>query len=163
MATTAGTADIDQKYLTFSLGEEEYGIPVAQVTGIVKVEELIEVPHSVAWFPGLMDVRGQIMPVVDLKLRLGLQRAAGEERGQRAIIVEIEGHRITLMVDAVYHVHRFSQESIDAGPPSIKDGSGQFMLGVGKRENSFVVLINVTRLFEGEELAHLSSAASELK
>ncbi len=65
--------EIQQKYLTFMLGEEEYGIPVLQVAEIVKVENLIKIPHSRNYFLGLMDIRGKVLPIVDLKRKLAIQ------------------------------------------------------------------------------------------
>lgn len=151
--------EIDEKYLTFCLGEEEYGVPVKQVTGIVKIDDLIAVPHSADYFIGLLDVRGRVMPVVDLKIKLDLPVTQTNHGGERAIIIEFGIHRIALQVDAVHSVNKFPLESIDAGPPSIKDSSGHYVTGVGKLEDNFVVLINLENLFEDEELKNLFKAS----
>ena len=175
--------EIQQKYLTFMLGEEEYGIPVLQVAEIVKVENLIRIPHARNYFLGLMDIRGRVLPIVDLKRKLLIQteESTGDEKpaasakstpgkqgpavvgkGQldRAIIISIQGRRVGLAVDQVSHVVRFPPENIDPGPPSLKSAASKFVTGVGKNEEEFVVLMNLNHLFTEEELTGLFSGAA---
>ncbi len=172
--------EIQQKYLTFMLGEEEYGVPVLQVAEIVKVENLIRIPHARQYFLGLMDIRGRVLPIVDLKLKLSIQTEDPSEAGaksgtgesdaanqsggapelDRAIIIEIQGRRIGLAVDQVSHVVRFPPENIDPGPPSLKTAASKFVTGVGKNDEEFVVLMNLNHLFSEEELSGLFSGAA---
>lgn len=178
--------EIQQKYLTFMLGEEEYGVPVLQVAEIVKVENLIHIPHARDYFLGLMDIRGRVLPIVDLRLKLAIQgpeaatgveteepaATAGSVEGaagtsakatprlDRAIIIEIQGRRIGLAVDQVSHVVRFLPENIDPGPPSLKTAASKFVTGVGKNDEEFVVLMNLNHLFSDEELSGLFSGAT---
>ncbi|MEQ9364636.1 MAG: chemotaxis protein CheW [Leptospirales bacterium] len=169
-AQTADRAheEIQQKYLTFMLGEEEYGVPVLQVAEIVKVENLIRIPHARQYFLGLMDIRGRVLPIVDLKLKLAIQTRDSDEADQsasnqtldRAIIIEIQGRRIGLAVDQVSHVVRFPPENIDPGPPSLKTAASKFVTGVGKNDEEFVVLMNLNHLFSEEELSGLFSGAA---
>ncbi|MCR9145380.1 MAG: chemotaxis protein CheW [bacterium] len=162
--------EIQQKYLTFMLGEEEYGVPVLQVAEIVKVENLIRIPHARQYFLGLMDIRGRVLPIVDLKLKLSIQTqdeqnpqaaaATSNTSLDRAIIIEIQGRRIGLAVDQVSHVVRFPPENIDPGPPSLKTAASKFVTGVGKNDEEFVVLMNLNHLFSEEELSGLFSGAA---
>lgn len=145
-------SEIDQKYITFSLGEEEYGIPVLQVLEIVKVEELIQIPHAQEYFMGLMDIRGQVLPIINLKKKLGIHLESSESDMDRAIIIETGGKKVGLMVDRVSHVIRFPPESIDTGPPSVKTASSRFIFGVGKNKDQFVVLMNLENLFTSDEM-----------
>lgn len=155
MTHAGANSEIDQKYLTYMLGEEEYGIPVAQVVEIVKLENLIEVPHALQYFKGLMDIRGRVLPIVDLKTKLGLDSEFDAHDGERAIIIELNGRRVGLAVDEVHHVDRFPPENIDPGPPSIKNASSRYVTGVGKSKDDFVVLLNLQFLFEEKELEYL--------
>lgn len=153
----SGIEEIEQKYLTFFLGEEEYGIPVLQVQEIVRIEKLIRLPHARDYFLGLMDIRNRVLPIVDLKARLAIQSEDEDRRGEgdRAIIIEIQGRRIGLAVDQVSHVVRFPPESIDPGPPSLKSSASRFITGVGKSNDEFVVLMNLNHLFSEDELSGL--------
>ncbi|MCB1308125.1 MAG: purine-binding chemotaxis protein CheW [Leptospiraceae bacterium] len=146
--------EIEQKYLTFILGEEEYGVPVLQVKEVVKVENLIPIPHSRRYFRGLMDIRGRVLPVIDLKQKLGIDPGESQAQ-QRAIIIEVQNKRIGLAVDQVSHVVRFPPENIDPGPPSLKSATSKFVTGVGKNRDEFVVLMNLENLFADDELAGL--------
>lgn len=169
-STDRAHEEIQQKYLTFMLGEEEYGVPVLQVAEIVKVENLIRIPHARNYFLGLMDIRGRVLPIVDLKLKLAIQTqdhhqhpdqpGATSKSLDRAIIIEIQGRRIGLAVDQVSHVVRFPPENIDPGPPSLKSAASKFVTGVGKNDEEFVVLMNLNHLFTEEELSGLFSGAT---
>jgi len=150
--------DALQKYITFSLGEEEYGVPVLQVHEIVKMDEIIKIPHSFDYFMGLMDIRGKVIPVIDLKKKLGIQfndfesQDENTENSRRAIIIDAYGKRIGLAVDRVSHVNRFPPESIDSGPPAVKSSANRYIAGVGKYKDQFVVLMSLSNLFTPEEV-----------
>ncbi len=151
-------AEIKQKYITFSLGEEEYGIPVLQVLEIVKIDDLIHIPHARDYFVGLMDIRGQVLPIIDLKKKLGIHLESLRGDMDRAIIIQTGGKKIGLLVDKVSHVIRFPPENIDTGPPSVKSASSRFIFGVGKNKEQFVVLMNLENLFTQEEIEGLFSS-----
>ena len=146
----------EQKYITFSLGDEDYGVPVTQVLEIVRMENLIRVPHSIDYFLGMMDVRGQVIPIVDLKKKLHMDFLT--EKPERAILIETGGRKIGLAVDRVTHVKNFSTDTIDEGPPVLRGGSARHVLGVGKTGDQFIVLITLEGLFTQEELAQIFGA-----
>ena len=152
-----------QKYITFSLGEEEYGVPVLQVHEIVKMDEIIKIPHSYDYFMGLMDIRGHVIPVIDLKKKLGIQFGDSENidsiATRRAIIIDVYDKRIGLAVDKVSHVNRFPPESIDSGPPAVKSSANRYIAGVGKFKDQFVVLMSLTNLFTPEEVDNIFGKA----
>ncbi|MCB1138561.1 MAG: purine-binding chemotaxis protein CheW [Leptospiraceae bacterium] len=148
-------SEVEQKYIVFSLGEEEYGLPVLQVHEIVRLSEIIKVPHSREYFMGLMDIRGKVLPVINLKKKLGIHLEDRETVLDRAIILETAGRRVGLSVDRVSHVVRFAAEEIDSGPPTVKTVSTRFITGVGKHKDRFVVLMNLEHLFSDEELEEL--------
>lgn len=154
---TKASSEVKQKYITFSLGDEDYGIPVLQVIEIVKIDNLIHIPHAMDYFMGLMDIRGHVLPVINLKKKLGIHLESQDTQMDRAIIIETAGKKIGLAVDKVSHVTRFPPESIDAGPPTVKNASTRFIAGVGKHQDQFIVLMNLENLFSAEELAGLFS------
>ncbi len=151
----SATSEIRQKYITFSLGEEEYGIPVLQVLEIIKMDNLIQIPHSKDYFMGLMDIRGQVIPIINLKKKLGIHLESSEDIVDRSIIIETNGRKVGLAVDRVSHVIRFPPDAIDMGPPSVKSASSRFIFGVGKHKDQFVVLMNLESLFSTEEIEDL--------
>jgi purine-binding chemotaxis protein CheW len=148
----SAVAEIKQKYITFSLGDEEYGIPVLQVLEIIKMDNLIQIPHARDYFMGLMDIRGQVVPIINLKKKLGIHLDTLDTRMDRSIIIQSGGKRVGLAVDRVSHVIRFPPESIDTGPPTVKTASSRFIFGVGKARDQFVVLMNLENLFSSDEV-----------
>ncbi len=155
--TRTATDDIQQKFITFSLGEEDYGIPVLQVLEIVKIDTLINLPHSRDYFIGLMDIRGTVIPIINLKRKLGIHIDSTDDKSDRAIMIHAGGKRIGLAVDKVSHVHDFPPDSIDSGPTTIRSASNRFITGVGKIKDQFIILLNLENLFTAEELAGLST------
>lgn len=153
MRAEAKNTEVEQKYITFSMGDEDYGIPVMQAHEIVRIEELIDIPHSKSYFMGLMDIRGIVLPIIDLRKKLGIGSETDSSALDRAIVIETAGRRVGLAVDRVSHVIRFNPENIDAGPPTIKSASTRFITGVGKHQDRFVVLMNLENLFSAEEMA----------
>ncbi|MCB1324230.1 MAG: purine-binding chemotaxis protein CheW [Spirochaetales bacterium] len=149
--------EIRQKYLTFLISEEEYGMPVSQVVEIIRVSELVRIPHAHDYFEGLMNFRGRPLPVLSLARRLGMEDSPEPAEGRRAIVIQIHGRRLGLVVDQVRQVVSFPPEQIDPGPPSLKGQSSRYVLGIGKGAGEFVVLMNLEALFGREEVAGLAA------
>lgn len=150
-------AHLDTKFITFAMGEEEYGVPVLQVVEIVRREQLIPVPHARPELLGLMDIRGTVLPLINLRTRLGL--GADRPDGDRAIVMDIGGRRVALAVDRVSHVESFPEEMVDTGPTAMRSASSRFILGVGKKSDRFVILLDLRELYSTEELRQLSGPA----
>lgn len=154
---TPTASDLDSKYITFTMGEEEYGVPVLQVVEIVRKETVIAVPHAREELIGLMDIRGAVLPLINLRTRLGLGRDVPE--GDRAIVMEIAGRRVALAVDQVAHVESFTDDMVDTGPTAMRSSSSRFMIGVGKKADRFVILLSLEDLFTDDELRELAGRA----
>lgn len=144
-----GISKIEQ-YITFSVGGEDYGVPVLEVLEIVRIENLIKVPHGRDYLLGMMDIRGQVLPVIDLKTKL--QMEAMDSHPERAIIMQIGARKIGLGVDSVSHVRSFSSDNIDEGPPVLRSGSSRHIIGVGKSGDQFIVLMSLSKIFSPEEV-----------
>lgn len=149
--------DLEQKYISFRLGEAVFGVSVLQVIEIVKIENMITIPHAHKYFLGLMDIRGSVVPVVDLSTKLEIESdnhklVSGAET--RAIITEIGDKRVGLGVDKVTHVMQFPPQDIDRGASPIKGSSGRCVIGVGKHREDLVVLMDLRNLFTTEEVGN---------
>lgn len=143
------------KYVIFTLDEEEYGFDVLKVLEIVRLENLIQIPHSKEYFMGMIDIRGKVIPVIDLKKKL-LIHQENSEKPDKLIIVEIQNKKIGLAVDKVLNVIDFTSEEIDLGPPAVKSFHTKYIYGIGKKQDKFIVLINLSNLFSEQELQTLS-------
>lgn len=140
----------EQKFITFSLGDEDYGIPVLEVLEIVRIENLIRVPHARDYLMGMMDIRGHVIPILDLRKKLQMENLDGAR--ERAILIAVGTRRVGLAVDRVAHVRSFTSDSIDEGPPVLRSASNRHVIGVGKSGDQFIVLMSLENLFAADEV-----------
>ena len=142
----------EQKYsnsevqlVIFKLGREEYGVSILQVQEIKRISDITRVPHTPDYIKGVINLRGSVLPVIDLKNRLNLAQQAITE-DTRIIIVKVEELSIGMVVDAVSEVMTISQENIDS--PEVVAGSisANYLSGVGKLENRLLILLNLEEI-----------------
>ena len=152
------------KYMTFQLAREEYGLEILKVREIIGLMEITRVPRTREFVRGVINLRGKVIPVVDLRLKFGMEKC--EATDQTVIIVvqcSVDGRALTmgLLVDQVLEVL-----SIDAGQiepaPSLAHAQldEEFILGVGKHEKRIVFLLDIARILSTDEAKELSRAAS---
>lgn len=152
----------ESQYVTFSLAEECFAVPVEVVREILDHEEPFRIPHGPNYLLGLRDVRGQGVPVIDLRLRLGMSRTEKTPHTRILVIdVPIEGRSLTLglLADRVFEVTSFSSDAIEAAPDIGVRWPSDYIAGVVRRSSDFVVIVNLTRLFTGTDMRSLSSVA----
>ena len=150
-------------FVTFSLGNEIFAVPVEVVREILDHEEPFRIPHGPDYLLGLRDVRGQGVPVIDLRLRLGM--SATEKTPHTRILVldvPVEGRVLALglVADRVYEVVPFQREQIETAPDIGIRWRSDYIAGVVRRDGGFVVIIDLARLFSdsGSALAGVTPA-----
>jgi len=150
------------KYLTFVLGNSEYGVPVQKVREIIKVMEITSVPQVAPYVKGVINLRGKVIPVVDLRVKFGLDEAAYTDR--TCIIVVDMALRSTValvgvVVDSVSDVVSISEGEIEEAPEVAEhDGSG-CVEALAKVKGSVKIIVNLDRLF-GTDAAELATAGA---
>ncbi|MGZ3442216.1 MAG: chemotaxis protein CheW [Polyangia bacterium] len=117
--------------LTFVVGGEVYGVEILSIREIIKLREITEVPRAPRFLLGVVTVRGLVLPVVDLRLRLRLD-AAPLGRNTRILVVMHKGERFGLLVDEVRGVERFADSQIEPPPPSLAPSEAPFLSGIGR-------------------------------
>ncbi|MBN2972183.1 chemotaxis protein CheW [Roseomonas aeriglobus] len=156
----------DVQVVVFGLGEEEFGLPVTSVREILDHRTAYRVPNAPAWFLGLTDVRGQSVPMVDLRVRLGLA-AVEPTLATRILVVEVavagrEPLLLGLVVDRVLDVSTFAADAVEASPDIGGRWRSEQIEAILRRGGGFVALLDAARLFgaDGSEaLASLVLAA----
>lgn len=144
------------QYMTFKLGNELFAIGVAQVREVLEVSQITRVPTAPAYLRGVVNVRGQATPVADLRLKFGL--AAVPDTVHTRIIVmelEIDGEAVILggVADSVHEVIELEPGSIDPPPRIAMRWRSEFIQGMGKRGDDFIIILDVNQVFSSEELA----------
>ncbi len=134
----------------FQLDHELFGLDIFKVAEITKIMEITKVPRSLPFIEGIINLRGKIIPVLDLRQRLGFPPVKYGENG-RIVIVRMEKRRIGLLVDAVSEVAGISRETIEAVPPATLQIDSEFIEGIGHLGSSLVILIRLEKLLTREE------------
>jgi purine-binding chemotaxis protein CheW len=150
LAQTTGHAAAAGKYLTFRLDGEDYGIEILKVREIIGRMDITRVPQTREFVRGVINLRGKVIPVLDLRAKFGLPPAA--ETAQTCIIVVDVGTLMGLLVDAVQEVHDIPADKLEP-PPRLGQGVGaDLLLGLGKVKNEIKLLLDVERVLTGEDL-----------
>ena len=153
------TADDDEQVVVFRLDKEEYGVPIASVQEIVRVpDELTHVPKSPPFVEGVINLRGAVLPVIDLRRRLGLSAVERSDR-QRIMVFLINQIRTGFIVDSVAEVLRIHKSSIEAAPRLSAEQSRLLARMANlEKQKRMVQLIDPQQLLEGQQIADLAAA-----
>lgn len=156
----AGTSS-ESQYVTFSLDNEVFAVPVSVVREILDHEEAFRIPHGPDYLLGLRDVRGQGVPVIDLRLRLGMTKTERTPH-TRALVLDVPiGEKtltLGLVADRVYEVIPFRAEEIEGAPDIGVRWPSDYIAGVVRRDGGFVVIVDLARLFSSAEVAMMGTA-----
>jgi len=155
-------ADREGKYLTFSLADEEYGIGILKIKEIIGMMPITTVPQTPEFVKGVINLRGKVIPVVDLRLRFGMKAIDYTER-TCIIVVEIEGESgvvlIGIVVDAVSEVLNIKGEDVEETPTFGTKLNTDYILGMAKMEGGVKILLDIDRVLSADEVAILEKAA----
>jgi purine-binding chemotaxis protein CheW len=146
------------RYLTFRIAAEDYGIEIRHVTEIIGVQKITEVPDTPAYLMGVINLRGKIIPVVDVRIRFSMPE---KEYGDRTctIVVDVAGTAIGLIVDEVLEVVNIPAEHVSDPPKTTKGSHGRFLQGMGKIGDTVKILLDIERLLNDAELVALQDVA----
>ena len=154
-------AEREGKYLTFTLAEEEYGIGILKIKEIIGMLPITSVPRTPDFVKGVINLRGKVIPVIDLRLRFGMGEIDYTER-TCIIVVEIDGQvgtvLIGIVVDSVSEVLNIKGEDVEDTPSFGTKPDTEYILGMAKMEGGVKILLDINRVLGGEELAVLEKA-----
>ncbi len=145
---------IANMYLTFKLASEEYGIGIMHVTEIVGLQNITEVPDMPGFVKGVVNLRGQVIPVIDVRLRFHMEPKDYDER-TCIIVLSIRDVQIGLVVDTVNEVLTIDEKLISPPPKVAAANSAQYIKGLGKVNEEVKILLSGEKLLFEEELATL--------
>lgn len=145
-------ASTDQ-YIVFELGSEDFGIKITEVQEIIKPQEVTTLPQSADFIEGIINLRGEIIIIIDLRKRLGF--TTDEKGDSRILIVNINGQGIGFVVDDASEVISISDDVISETATGITGIRDEFLSGVGKLENRLIILLNLNRLLTSKEKGYI--------
>ena len=146
--------DVDNqstKYLMFQLGNEEYGIDITRITAIEELPQITVIPDMPNFVKGVINLRGKVIPAVDLRLRFGIDEREYDDR-TCIVIVSVNESTIGLIVDIVSEVHEIGKDDIGP-PPSFKNASGkeQYISGLAKKGEEVKIILDVSKIISNED------------
>lgn len=158
MSTVASDS---RQYVTFCLGEELFGVAVTRAREILDLAPVTRVPQTPDYLLGVINLRGQVVPVVDLRVKLGLPKR--ETTRDTCIIVmevQLDGEAITVggLADSVREVLELRDDQIEPPPRMGTRLKTEFIAGMGKVNEEFLILLEIDKVFSGEELAVVQEA-----
>jgi purine-binding chemotaxis protein CheW len=157
------TTDISsQQYVTFSLGKELFGVEVTRTKEILSLTPVTKVPQTPEYLLGVINLRGQVVPVVDMRLKLGLP-ANAETEDTCIIVVEVlvDGETLTVgaFADAVREVMEIRADQIEPPPKLGTRLRTEFVKGMGKQDEQFLIILDIDKVFSTDELMMVKDMA----
>ena len=145
-----GDAGELRQFISFSVGEEEYGLELLRVKEVIRVREITWLPKAPSFVKGIINLRGDVIPIIDLRDKFGLESKEATSM-TRVIVVEVEGRLMGMVVDSASQVVRIPADQIDPPPPVLGGFSQEFITGVGKLDDKLIILLNIDAVLTVEE------------
>ncbi len=143
--------DKDLQVVGFRIGRETFGLPISIVREIVRVPDITSVPNAPDYIEGVINLRGRIIPVVDLRKRFG-EKVDEPSKKNRVVVVELEGRSIGLIVNSASEVLKIPPSEIEAPHDVFQEGELNYITGVGKLKGRLVILLDLTLVLQRGEL-----------
>ena len=149
-----------RKFTIFKIGDELFGIGIERVVEILKVQKIFTIPGLPEFLSGVMSVRGNIVPVIDLRRRFGIKPSGNKER---IIIVRYGQEKISFLVDDIKEILSLAPEEIRTPPSIFKGFKTEYLTGLGKHGERIIILLNIDSLLTSEEMIMLKESIELLE
>jgi purine-binding chemotaxis protein CheW len=159
----ADTASRAGKYLTFRLENEEFGLEILKVQEIIQMQAITRVPRTPEFVRGVINLRGKVIPVVDLRMKFGISRAEDTEKTCIVVVQIRHSDGVVVMgtiIDEVREVLDIPGASIEDTPSFGASIDTEFILGMGKIGQSVKILLDIDRVLSGAEIEHIQAASA---
>jgi purine-binding chemotaxis protein CheW len=143
-----------RQLISFEVGEEEYGLEILGVKEVIRIREITRLPRAPSFVKGIINLRGDVIPIIDLRDRFGLEHQEYTAM-TRVIVVDVEGRLVGMVVDAASQVMRIPADQIEQPPPIVGGLSAEYIKGIGKLDDRLVILLDIDRILSNEEKTEL--------
>jgi purine-binding chemotaxis protein CheW len=140
------------QFVGFRLADEDYAIAITTIQEIILMKPITRLPQSPGYIEGLINLRGSVIPIVNLRKRFGLAARDLDEE-TRTIVVNVHDKTVGCVVDAVTQVMRISRDQIQPPPLGVAGGSYRYLAGLARLDDRLLILLDIEKLFQEEELA----------
>jgi purine-binding chemotaxis protein CheW len=150
---------VEQQLVIFELANEFYGVDIATVEGIIKMQAITAVPHAPAFVDGVTNLRGSVLPVIDLRKRFGLASQVAT-RDSRIVVAVMGNLKVGMMVDGVSEVLRVPMEAIEPPSPLVTTVETTFIKGIAKVAERLIILLDLSKVLSMQEQSQLPALAA---
>jgi purine-binding chemotaxis protein CheW len=144
--------------VSFNIGDEEFGVDILKVQEINRMVEVTRVPNTPEYVDGVINLRGKVIPIIDLRRRFGMARKE-QDKNTRIVVVELSGKVLGFVVDAVSEVLRIQKNVTEPPPPIVSGIKAEYITAIGKLENRLLILLDLERILSSEEHEDLRKVA----
>ena len=148
----------DLHLVGFRIGRETFGVPIDIVHEIVRVPEITAVPDSPDYVEGVINLRGKIISIIDLRKRFG-EKQISHNKKNRILVAEFESRLVGLIVDSASEVLKVPQADVDPPPSVFEEGELNYVTGVGKLKDRLIILVELSKILQKGELRRLGEMA----
>ena len=141
--------------VTFSIGEEEFGVDILKVQEIIRTMEITKVPRAESFVEGVINLRGKVIPILDLRRRFKLP-SKPHDKHTRIIVIEMNAMIVGFVVDSVSQVLRIPSNTVEPPPPVVAGVDSEYINGVGKLQDRLLILLDLNKLLSSADLEALS-------
>jgi len=151
---------MEDQFVVFDLANEYFGVDIGAVEGIIKMQSITAVPHAPAFVEGVTNLRGEVLPVIDLRRRFGLPVAEATKQ-TRVVVIDVGGTKVGMVVDGVSEVLRVSEEDVEPLSPIVSTVDSAFITGIAKMADRLIILLDLARVLSVEERSELQAMPVE--
>lgn len=145
----------------FRVGGELYALDILRIKEVIRPQKLTAVPKAPPFIEGVINLRGAVIPVVDLRRRFD-QSERGVDRGTRVVICALSGRMVGLVVDEVVEVRRYARNEVQSAPQFLRGKGAEFFLGVCRRDEDLVMVLDLERILSTDEKINLEKIEAAL-
>lgn len=157
--TDTAQSEVDGgKFLTFQLKDEEYGLEILKVREIMGIMDITTVPQTPAYVKGVINLRGQVIPVIDLRLKFGMEKGTYDKR-TCIVVVNVDGLQMGIVVDTVSEVMDIESDAIEATPSFGTKLRTDYILGMGKVQGTVKILLDIGEVLTAEDMVMIEEIA----
>ncbi len=158
-SATAIQGDDERQLVVFDLADEAYGVNIGTVREIIRMQEITQVPRTPDYVEGVINLRGKVIPVIDMRKRFGFP-VAEHTKDTRIVVIDIGGADIGATVDAVTEVLRLGSDSIEPPSAIISTSDSDYLLGIAKLETRLIILLDLQRALSADAMSSDTSLGS---
>jgi purine-binding chemotaxis protein CheW len=152
---------MDMEMITFAVGDQDFGTDIRSVREVIRPREITPLPRASASLKGVINLRGDVIPIVDLREKLGLP-AAADTGEMRVIVMELGEKAVGVVVDRVSHVTRVPEDSVETAPASLAGGAGRYVRGVVQAGERLVILLHVEAVLSTDEDERVTAGSGDV-